>query len=207
MHLSASIDLMLEHAGESRHAARIAAMRARFEERTGTYTPEDPWFEARSAAFWDDALTMQSFGSELEPLLADGARFWLEPLTRAHRGLFRVTADKGGFRLDDAWSGAAFRVEATLGLADALRRAGGFVDGRVVAARRDDAIDVALLGGALFHAEDATGPITALIPVARERGLGRDAFLDAVLKMDLAFRAHSRVKAGFAYRKEALPRG
>lgn len=208
MDLTRSIDLMLEHAGESRHAARIAAMRARFEERTGTYTPEDPWFEARSAAFWDDALTTQRFGNELEALLDDKVRFWLEPLARAQRGLFRVAPDKGGYRLDDAWSGASFRVGATLGLADALRRAGGFVDGRIVAALGDTTVEVALLAGAVFHAEDATVPIAALVPIARERGLARDAFLDSVLRMDLAFRAsHARVKAAFAYRKEALPRG
>ncbi len=197
---------MLEHAGDSRHAARVASMRARFEERTGTYTPDDPWFEARSAAFWDDALTAQRFGSELGSLLDERAQFWLEPLARAHRGLFRVTAERGGFLLDDAWSGAQFRVNATLGLRDALGRAGGWVDGRVVAAVVGGTVEVALLAGALFHAEDATAPIAALVPLARERALGRDAFLDALLRMDLAFRSHSRVKAAYAYRKEALPR-
>ncbi|CAN5500391.1 hypothetical protein BH09MYX1_BH09MYX1_55420 [soil metagenome] len=205
--LSASIDVMLQHAGESRHTARVAAMRARFETRTGTYTPEDAWFEARSAAFWDDTLTTQRFASDLEPLLDDAVRFWLGPLARAHRGLYRATPDKGGFRLDDAWSGASYRVAASLGLADALRTATGFIDGRIVAAARPSTVDVALLSGAVFHAEDATPPIAALVPVARERGLASGDFLDALLRMDLAFRAsHARVKVAFAYRKEALPR-
>jgi hypothetical protein len=203
--LSTSIDLMLEHAGEARHAARVAAMRARFEERTGTYTPDDPWFEARSAAFWDDALTAQRFGDELA-LLDDRARFWLEPLSRAHRGLFRVTAERNAFVLDDAWSGARFRVNAAHGLKDALARANGFVDGRVVAAVVGATVEVSLLAGALFHADDATAPIAALLPIARERALGRDALLDALMRMELAFRSHSRVKAAYAYRKEALPR-
>ena len=61
-----------------------------------------------------------------------------------------------------------------------------------------------LLAGAVFHATDALEPIRALIPEARARKLGHHEFLDALLRMDHSLRALSRVKAAFAYRKEAL---
>lgn len=206
--LSRAIEVVLEHAGDPRRAARVAALKAQFEERTGAYTPDDAWFEVRSSAFWDDALTRGRFGDEVASLLDEGVRFWLKPLAAAHRGLFRVAggATREGHRLDDVWSGASFRVAPSRasGLADALRRAEGFVDGRVVAAVQSGTLVVELLGGAVFHPADATPSIESLVPIARERRLSRDALLDPLLRMELAFRNHSRVKASFAYRKEAL---
>jgi hypothetical protein len=207
--LGDAIDVILAHAGEARHAPRVRVLRADFEKRTGTFTPEDPWFDARSGAFWDDALTTHAFGRDVASLLADGARFWVEPLARAHRGLFRARRDKDmhgplGFHLVDAWSGAEFRVQAAQGLRDALDQAEGFFDGRVAGAFEDGRALLGLLPGAVFHAEDATDPIGELIDVARARHLERGAFLDALLRMDHTFRGHSRVKAAFAYRKEAL---
>jgi hypothetical protein len=65
---------------------------------------------------------------------------------------------------------------------------------------------IVLLPGAVFHAADALEPIRALVPEARARGLTTHAFLDALLRMDHALRALSRVKPAFAYRKEALPK-
>jgi hypothetical protein len=205
--LGEAIDVILAHAGEAKHAARVRTLRADFEKRTGAFTPEDPWFDARSGAFWDDALTTHAFGRDVASLLADGARFWVEPLARAHRGLFRAKrgADGGhGFLLVDAWSGAEFRIEAVQGLRDALDQAEGFFDGRVAGAFENGRALLGLLPGAVFHAEDATEPIGELVDVARARHLERGAFLDALLRMDHTFRGHSRVKAAFAYRKEAL---
>src|SRR5580700_5242471 len=49
------------------HRERTASMRRAFEERTGAFGPDDPWFEARSRAFWDDVMTRQS---AVEGLLA-----------------------------------------------------------------------------------------------------------------------------------------
>lgn len=208
--LSEAIDVILVHAGEAKHGARVRALRADFEKRTGAFTPEDPWFDARSAAFWDDALTAQAFGRDVAHLLADGARFWVEPLARAHRGLFRskrgdeAQKGSGGFHLVDAWSGAEFRVEAGQGLRDALDQAQGFFDGRVAGGFDQGRAVLGLLPGAVFHPEDATGPIGELVELARARHLERGAFLDALLRMEHAFRARSRVKAAFAYRKESL---
>jgi hypothetical protein len=196
-----AIDEMLAGAALPARRDRTAAMRAAFESRTGAFSPKDSFFEARSAAFWDDALTRRAFGRELGKELSEDARAMVEPLARAHRGLFHVTPHEQAFRLVDEWSGAEFvAVPTTTGLRDALERATSLVDGRVVGASES----VELLPGAVFHLADALEPMRALLPEARTRKLATHDVLDSLLRMDHALRSLSRVKAAFAYRKEAL---
>jgi hypothetical protein len=203
------IDEMLARAAVPERRERVAALRAEFEARTGSFAPSDPYFEARSAAFWDDALTRSAFGRELSSELGGETAALVEPLARAHRGLFRVEARgsardaEGGFHLVDEWSGAEFvALAASEGLSDALERAAGLIDGRVIGAGHQ----IVLLPGALFHAADALEPMRALLPLARQREMATHELLDALLRMDHSLRALSRVKAAFAYRKEALAR-
>jgi hypothetical protein len=194
---------MLSHAAKAAWSDRVAAMRAQFEARTGAFSVA---FEARSAAFWDDALTRGAFGRELATSseLGENARTLIEPLARAHRGLFEVHANDDRFLLVDAWSGAELVASpASSGLRDALERASSLVDGRVIGVPRTG--QVVLLSGAVFHAADALDPMRALLPLARERDLDTHETLDALLRMDHALRSLSRVKPAFAYRKEALP--
>ncbi len=201
--VTSSIDEMLARAALPAWEKRAAEMRAAFEARTGVFTPGDAFFEARSAAFWDDALTSGAFGRELAGEISEDARSLVEPLARAHRGLFRVEPHADRYRLVDAWSGAEFIAHAsTTGLRDALDRAASFVDGRVVGVPRTS--QIVLLPGALFHLADALEPMKALLPEARARNLGTREFLDVLMRMDHSLRTLSRVKATFAYRKEAL---
>src|ERR1019366_1921638 len=98
--------------------ARASEMKAAFEGRTGAFSPEDPWFEERSRAFWCDAVTRCRFGCEVEAELEPADRQWLGPLERAHRGLFRAsraargarasggTPRRSGAGVIDVWSGA-----------------------------------------------------------------------------------------------------
>jgi hypothetical protein len=207
MDVAAAVDEMLAAAAAPARQSRVLAMRASFEARTGTFSPRDTFFEDRSAAFWDDALTLGAFGRELSSELGEGARGLVEPFARAHRGLFRVEAgEHGAFVLVDEWSGAELAAEpSSPGLRDALERATGLVDGRVVGVPRPR--QVVLLPGAAFHSADATEPMRALLPEARARELGTHELLDALLRMDHALRTLSRVKPAFAYRRESLPRG
>jgi hypothetical protein len=206
--LTDAIDEMLAQAALPKWRERTAAMRAAFEARTGAFELErakgtggDALFEARSAAFWDDALTRGGFGTELSADLGERERALAVPLARAHRGLFRVERAGDGFLLVDEWSGAELVAQpATSGLRDALERATSLVDGRVVGAEGA----ITLLSGAVFHAEDAVDAMRAVLPEARKKGLATHDALDALLRMDHAFRTLSRVKAAFAYRKEAL---
>jgi hypothetical protein len=194
--------------------ARVAEMRAAFEAKTGAFSPEDPWFEERSRAFWCDAVTRGRFGREVEAELALEDRFWLGPLERAHRGLFRRAArgpqqasgrvGEADERLIDVWSGAELLVTS---LDDSARAeldaaSGQLFDGRVAGA--DERYKLALLPGAVFHPHHATAAIEQVIAEARHRRLATHDTLDALLRMERSLRALSRVKAAYAYRAEAL---
>jgi hypothetical protein len=191
---------VVELGGSPEQRSRATEMRTRFEARTGAFAPEDPWFEERSRAFWCDAVTRGAFGRQVEHELTAAERAWLGPLERAHRGLFRAN----GPVLVDEWSGA----ELKLTLADEASRAeleasaGELFDGRVAASA--DALVVALVPGAIFHPPDATAVIGPVLAAARQRGMGTDDALDALLRMERTLRSLSRVKAAYAYRPEAL---
>jgi hypothetical protein len=181
-------------------------MRADFEARTGAFSPEDPWFEERSRAFWCDAVTAGRFGREVAAELTDDERAWLAPLERAHRGLFRAAgaASDEGDVLVDVWSGAELAVslldEASRAELDA--GAGQLFDARVVGC--DEPFVVALLPGAVFHPRDATAAIEPVLAAARARRLPTGDTLDALLRMQRTLRSLSRVKAAYAYRPDAL---
>jgi hypothetical protein len=186
------------------HTARLAAMRAEFEARTGAFGAEDPWFEARSRAFWDDALTRQRFARDVAASLAEAERAWALAFDRAHRGLFRAKENAGTWVLCDEWSGAELLVDAADdGSREALHAAAGLFDARVAAI--DEPLSVAILPGALFHPENATESIASVLDAARGRALEADDVLDALMRMERRFRSLSRVKAGYAYRAEGLP--
>jgi hypothetical protein len=182
--------------------ARAREMHAAFEARTGAFSPDDPWFEERSRAFWCDAITRGRFGREVEGELADDDRRWLAPLERAHRGLFRRAETSG--QLVDVWSGAELVVTDLddVARAELDAAAGQLFDARVVGA--DEPLVVALLPGAIFHPHEATAAIEQVVAAARARDLATHDVLDALLRMERSLRALSRVKAAYAYRVEAL---
>jgi hypothetical protein len=191
-------------AGRPEHASRVAGMRSVFEQRTGRFGPEDPWFEARSRAFWDDALTRQGFAEAVEGELPGDARAWVPALARTHRGLFVVATGEGHGRVfRDVWGGAEFVVhEVDEASRDAVGAAHAPFDGRLAALANP--ARVALLPGAVFHPEDAFEPLSRVLDAARARELPADDVLDALLRMELSLRALSRVKPAYAYRAEAL---
>jgi hypothetical protein len=209
MTLFEAYDAILALGAGSARAPRVASMRATFEERTGAFAPEDPWFEARSRAFWDDAVTTQGFAREVEAELPEEARVWVPRLQRAHRGLFTFTRGSananasGGLILRDLWGGAELLVhEVDDTMRDALAAALAPLDARLVGS--DDPPRVAMLPGAVFHPADAAGPIATVIARGQaERRSGGDV-LDALLRMERGLRASARVKAGYAYRADRL---
>jgi hypothetical protein len=188
--LLAAYDALVAKTAED--AEEAAALRDAFQRRTGTFGPEDPWFENRSRALWDDVVSSPGF-----------------PYARAHRGFFVVAepaeSDDGDALLVDLWSGAELLVRhLDEAQALALDHAEGPIDARVVAAGDPAALYV--LPGAYHHAADALDPATTVIGAARDRGMETRDALDALMRMDLAFRSSSRVKASFAYKVEALSR-
>jgi hypothetical protein len=216
MRVLEAVSRIVQLGGDPARAAHVAEMRARFEEKTGAFVPEDDWFEERSRAFWSDAVTRERFGREIEGELAVDERAWLGPLERAHRGLFRADGDV----LVDTWSGAELVVTAVeeASRAELDAAAGQLFDGRVVGSTdanlAADSVDastglvVVLLPGAVFHPRDATAAIEEVLAAARARYLATDDVLDALLRMERMLRSLSRVKAAYAYRAAALaPRG
>lgn len=179
-------------------------MRTGWQHRTGAFGPEDPWFETRARAFWDDALTTQGFAVLAARDLDDGARAFAACAARAHRGLFVVEElDDRRAILLDLWSGAELLVRPLdESQALALEHGEGAFDGRVSASACGP--DLYLLPGAYHHAADALEPAAEVLAAARARGMRTQQALDALLRMDLVLRASSRVKASFAYRVEAL---
>lgn len=203
MGLLETVARIVQLGGAPARAARVATLRASWEDRTGAFSPEDPWFEERSRAFWDDAVTAQGFGREVTDELEGSERAWLGPLDRAHRGLFRVSTEDREV-LEDVWSGA----QLVVGMVDEASRAeldassGQLFDARVVGT--DEPLTVALLPGAVFHSRDATEHVAPVLAAARSRGMSTGDTLDALLRMQRALRSLSRVKPAYAYRAEAL---
>jgi hypothetical protein len=188
--LLAAYDALVEKTAED--AAEAASLREAYQRRTGTFGPEDPWFETRSRALWDDVVTSPGF-----------------PHARAHRGFFVVgettEAEDGDALLVDLWSGAELLVHhLDEAQALALDHAEGPIDARVVGAGDPPALYV--LPGAYHHAADALDSAILVIGAARDRGMETTDVLDALMRMDLVFRSSSRVKASFAYKVEALSR-
>jgi hypothetical protein len=185
-------------------------MRERFEKRTGAFGPEDAWFESRSRAFWDDALTTQGFAHLAAPHAGADVAAVVARFERAHRGVFLARdVDDRGARLVDLWSGAELIVRhLDEAQAVTLEHAEGAMDARVVAgpSSSTEAPSLYVLPGALHHAPDALEPLVKVIAAARERDMETGEVLDALLRMELVFRSSSRVKVAFAYRVESLPR-
>jgi len=185
--LLAAYDALVAKTAEDQ--SESTRLREAYQRRTGVFGPEDPWFETRSRALWDDVLTSPGF-----------------PYARAHRGFFVVDeVDDRGALLGDLWSGAELIVRhLDEAQALALEHAEGPIDARVVASGEPAALYV--LPGAYHHAADALEPAALVIAGARDRGMETGDALDALMRMDLVFRSSSRVKPSFAYNALALSR-
>jgi hypothetical protein len=202
--IAAAYEAMVSLGDKGDLGAAAREMRAEFQRRTGAYGAEDPWFENRSRAFWDDALATQGFAKKAAEELGDEEKAIADCFARSHRGFFLVEeVDAREAHLVDAWSGAELLVriiDKTQALT--LEHAEGPMDARVTAAPGSD--ELVVLPGAYHHPADALDPATAVLLVARERGMGTKDALDALMRMELILRSSSRVKAPFAYRVENL---
>jgi len=189
--------------GDSCRALREQA-RAAFEARTGAFLPEDPWFEARSRAFIDDALTQRTVLSGLSDAVPPEVRPWLDALARSHRGLFSVEEDDGDALLvRDIYSGVELYVtDLDESTAIALDAARGLFDARLVGFSNPPCVGA--LPGPVFHSEESTPHIQEVVDAAKASGMPANEALDALLRMEHKYRSLSRMKPAYAYKKEAL---
>lgn len=184
---------LMTRGGAPEHEAEVRARRSAFEKRTGAFGVDDPWFDARSKAFWDDAL-VRGFARLVQGEVSESSAAHVAAIERAHRGLF-LAREIGGPILECAITGAAFPLTgAPLGE--------GFVQGWVAGAASPR--EIVLLPGAITHAPEATGAIESLLERAAALRLRKDDLLDALLRMDRTLQAMPRPKAQLAYRPEAL---
>ena len=199
-----AVDAMLGALGAEESRALREDARAAFEARTGAFRPEDPWFEARSRAFIDDALTQADVLAGLRPRLSAEAQAWITPFARAHRGLFEVKDDDGDVLLvRDLYSGVELYVtDLDESTAIALDAARGRFDARLVGFA--DPPCVGALPGPVFHAEESTPHIKEVVLAAKASGMSAGEALDALLRMEHKYRSLSRMKPAYAYKKEAL---
>jgi hypothetical protein len=206
--VSLAYDAIVALGGGPGLEAHARQLREQFQRRTGAFGPEDAWFETRTRAFWDDALTAHALGLHVAEQLSAADREMASCFARAHRGLFLVDdADETGAHLVDVWSGAELLVrhlDETQAMTLTLADAEAAIDARVTSAPGSSELFV--LPGAYHHPADAAPHAMAVLAAAREKGLSTTDALDALLRMELVFRTSSRVKAAFAYRPEGLRR-
>jgi hypothetical protein len=197
---------LLERASRAPHATRARALRDAFAERCGGGSEGKS--EAREDAAWEDALVKSGLAREIGSELMDASeRDIARTVARAQRGIYVFERMDDCLVAKDLWS----RAELLLAERDHVGRELGPGDlsdnspicqARIVASSEG----CVLLPGTIFHPMDARPAIVSTLNAARERRLRTDEAMDALLRMEHTFRTLSRVKVGFAYRPEALPR-
>jgi len=198
---------LLARATRPPHAERAHAWRAAFLDRSGRFDPGHPLADVRDRAAWEDALVRGGLCRAIAAELEDPAeRALCRSLETAHRGLFVSRTLAGTELCRDLWSGAEFvllpkdDVVREL-VATHARGSHPLWQARLIATAQGCVV----LPGTVFHPVDALPEIERTLAAARERGLGRDQVLDALLLMEHTFRTLARVKVSYAYRPEALP--
>jgi hypothetical protein len=199
---------LLERACRPPHARRARGLREAFAERCGSFDVNDAIADAREGAAWESALVESGLASELALGLTDAAEREIALLLeRAQRGVFVFARHGTALLAKDLWSNAEFIVAEQdlvgreLAQSD-LERDSPICQARVMPTNEG----CVLLPGVIFHPQDARPQIAMTLRVARERRLASDDVMDALLRMEHAFRTLSRVKVSFAYRPEALPK-
>jgi hypothetical protein len=200
--LTAVYDELVERASGSPFSGEAARWRTEFSRRTGEFPAEHPGRQARDAASWEGVLFAAGLGRRVAATLEDPSEQALGLLLcRAQRGLFEPLV-RGKFRsVRDLLGGGEFLLLER----DEVSRSIGEVEhnlfvGRIVAG----ADGCAVLPGRVWLPEEATPLLPPLLAAARERNLGSEVFLDALLRMDHALATMSRVKPQYAFRSEAL---
>lgn len=197
-----SLQASIERIALASSEAEIAAARADFVARTGSFEPDEPFYEERVRAAFDDAVT--SHGSPRAAML----RRWLlshdEPRTRALLRTWRtllVVEKVGEHALVRALlTDAPFLVVRDEGPAGKLRE-GDLFDGRLFV--HDG---VRLLPGPVFFERDAHQAIGAVLAEARRHGRGSEASCDALLRMQMRRLRQPGLRVHHVYRWDAFDR-
>ena len=205
--LRAVYDELVERAAQPPLEEHACRLREAFLNRCGRLDPSDPAAERREAAAWEDALVRGGLAYRIGAELEDPSeRATAVSLAFAQRGIFVFHEVGRSLIARDLWSGAEFVMLPSDDVGRELAAAGRRADSPLCQARLLATPDgCAVLPGTVFHPLEARPHLDATLSEARVRQLETDAVLDAVLKMEHTWHTLSRVKAGYAYRVEALP--
>ncbi len=183
----------------------VRRARRRFQELTGKFDEDEPWFEQRMTLFleWfvfdregDDGLTpAERFLVEQWDELGEEERPIFEDLCATHRTLARIERwERGRIELTDMLGGAIWVVhqsEPMVGL-----QKGDLLDLRIVPFKGT----LQLGHGMIFHPRAATEAILAVLDQAHKRGLLSTALLDLLASQRLRSERYRHAKVQQVYR-------
>lgn len=204
--MSESLDALVDRIVAALPASEIAAAREAYAARTGSFLPEEPFYEERLRAAFDDALT--SWGTPPGALLS---RWPGEPraasMQRAWRSLFSVTSVSAGASVKEGalvrapLTGAELRVSTVDGLGSRLRD-GDLFEGRVFVHEGS----VLAMPGAVFFERDAHQAIEAIVGEAARHRVSSDALCDSLLRMQMRLFRQPALRVHHVYRWDAFER-
>lgn len=197
-----SLQALIERIALASSEAEIAASRADFVARTGSFEPDEAFYEERVRAAFDDAVT--SFGAPRAAML----RRWLqahdEPRSRAllrtWRTLLRVEKVGDHALVRALLTDAEFLVVRDDGPACKLRE-GDLFDGRLFVHE-----GVRLLPGPVFFERDAHQAIGEVIAEAKRHERGSEVSCDALLRMQMRRLRQPGLRVHHVYRWDAFER-
>lgn len=184
----------------------LAEAREAFEQRTGRFREQDPWYEERVQAFLDWFVCEWKGDDGLRPVDRrlqkaedpDARELWLA-LACSKRSLFRAAHGKKRIALQELFGGMEFTVELPSLLTERFSH-GDVFDGRLT--YRNGLVEV--LPGAIFHPAQVRNEVTELARRAHSEQQPRHKVLDALLRMRSRVDHHPRIRPQSIYRYEAL---
>jgi len=205
--LQSIYDRIVARAAASPFDERSQRLRAEFGRRCGGCDGGDFSAERREIAAWEDALVCSGLGRDVAEALGDeDSRQLGWAFESAVRGVFTFEPIAGHLVAHDLWSGVDLLIVREDTMGRELVVPGSDQGAPPCQARLLASLDgCVVLPGVLFHPAEALPLLQQTLSVARQRRLGTDSVLDAVLRMEQRWRTLSRVKVGYAYRAEFLP--
>jgi hypothetical protein len=201
--MAESLDALVDRILGALPAADVASAREAFAARTGTFSAEEPFYEERLRAAFDDALT--AWGSPPGVLLARWLERHDEPraaaMARSWRSLFSVASVEDGALVRAPLTGGELRLSGGDGPASRLRQ-GDLFEGRVFV--HDGA--VLLMPGAIFFERDVHQAIDVIVAEAARHRRDSDALCDSLLRMQMRLFRQPALRVHHVYRWDAFDR-
>lgn len=191
-------------AGES-HLVEVRRARREFQDLTGKFDEDEPWFDQRMTLFleWfvldrpgaDGLIPVERFLVEEAPQLSETERFAFEGLAATQRTLVRLDRWQAGrIEVTDMIGGGTWSVRQILPMVGLQR--GDLIDLRFIPFRGD----LYLGRGMVFHPRVAREAILDLLEAAHRQGGLRFDLVNLLAAQRLRFDRYRNVKVRHIYR-------